>query len=115
MAALLTDAIAGSETQPRSISPTARARTGGPSAAGSAGSDVAGSAAEAGAPGSAKSEDRGPSTRERLEEPLIAEYGEVRTNLSRKVAGDVVLLLDDVIAMGEAMAEGRTGQGWNLA
>lgn len=37
---------------------------------------------------------------------LVAEYGEARTKYSRQIAGNVVTLLDDVVAMGEKMAGG---------
>jgi hypothetical protein len=42
---------------------------------------------------------------------LIAEYGEVRTKLSRQIAGNVVTLLDDVMAIGELAASGTGGFG----
>jgi hypothetical protein len=37
---------------------------------------------------------------------LVAEYGEARTKYSRQIAGNVVTLLDDVVAMGEKMGGG---------
>jgi len=37
---------------------------------------------------------------------LVAEYGEARTRMSRQIVGNVVTLLDDVVAMGEKMAGG---------
>ncbi|MEM1085910.1 MAG: hypothetical protein AAGI48_17510 [Verrucomicrobiota bacterium] len=48
---------------------------------------------------------------------LTEEYGESRTNLSRHIVGNVTSMLDDVLEMGEMMAEGRGfgGRGGNWA
>jgi len=58
---------------------------------------------------SSKGSDRAREARERGDAELVAEYGEARTALSRQVAGNVVDLLDDAIAMGEMMTEGGMG------
>lgn len=39
-------------------------------------------------------------------EALVAEYGESRTNLSKQVAGNLVGLLEDAVAMGEMATKG---------
>lgn len=44
--------------------------------------------------------------RETADAELVAQYGESRTNLSRHVAENVALLLDDAIEMGEMMSKG---------
>jgi Spy/CpxP family protein refolding chaperone len=42
-------------------------------------------------------------------EALVAEYGESRTNLSKQVAGNLVGLLEDAVAMGEMATKGGKG------
>ena len=59
--------------------------------------------------GTSKGSDRAREARERGDAEFVAEYGEARTALSRQVAGNVVALLDDAIAMGEMMSEGGMG------
>ncbi|GAA5480509.1 hypothetical protein [Haloferula helveola] len=49
------------------------------------------------------------SAREEAQSELVDQYGESRTKLARHVSENVVGLLDDVIAMGEMMVEGRSG------
>jgi len=65
---------------------------------------------ERGTPGSAEVAGE-PAMTKRVRPPvanldLVAEYGEARTKYSRQIAGNVVTLLDDVVAMGEKMAGG---------
>jgi hypothetical protein len=45
---------------------------------------------------------------------LIAEYGEARTKLSRQIAGNVVILLDEVMALGELATTGGFARGEGL-
>lgn len=58
---------------------------------------------------SSKGANRNPE--EQKDGELVAQYGGARTALSRKVAGDVVVLFEDVLAMGEMMAEGAANFG----
>ena len=60
-----------------------------------------GGGAGAGTGMGAKAIDR--SAREIRNEELVDKYGSTRTNLSRQVSENVVLLLDDAVAMGEMM------------
>jgi hypothetical protein len=74
----------------------------GSAGAGSAGAESKGDGAD-GETGK-KSLDR--SKREIADAELVARYGEARTAVSRKVAGTMVSLLDDAVAMGELMTQG---------
>ena len=82
-----------------------------------AGEKVAEEAGSTGAGGGAESKGEGAdgergkksldrSKREIADAELVARYGEARTAVSRKVAGTVVSLLDDAVAMGELMTQG---------
>lgn len=66
--------------------------------------DPTGASAGAGTGSSGKSASRQP--REIHDAELAERYGESKTRLSRHVAGNVVSLLEDAIAMGEMMSKG---------
>jgi hypothetical protein len=57
---------------------------------------------ETAAPGGSKTGDR--SAREVVDAEFVERYGNVRTQLSRKVAADIVSVLSDAIEMGEKMS-----------